>query len=72
MITFSPTIGDLGSAAVNMSYESFCAVLGEPDGDYARDKYAKFKALGRAFNALGWSEVTLTTVVNAYKAEGSG
>lgn len=67
----APTIDDLGYATVNMSYAAFCAAIDEPDGDYARDKYAAFKALGKAFSALGWSEATITRVVSAYKASRS-
>lgn len=67
-IVFPPTIGDLGDAAVNMNYNAFCAALGEEDGIYAREKYEAFKALGKAFNRLGWSSPVLHRVVNAYKA----
>lgn len=67
-IVFPPTIGDLGYATVNMNYNTFLAALGEEDGVYARDKYEAFKALGKAFNRLGWSDATLHRVVNAYKA----
>lgn len=63
---FPPSINDLGYAAVNMSYADFCAAIGEPAGDYTSEKYAHFKALGKAFNALGWSEATINRVVSAY------
>lgn len=68
-IEFPPTIGDLGYAAFNMTYDAFCKALGEPDGQYATAKFAQFKAIGRALNTIGWSDATFTTVVNAYKAE---
>lgn len=70
-LELTPSISDLGYASVNMSYADFCAAIDEPDGDYARDKYAAFKALGKAFNALGWSETTLNRVVSAHMANPS-
>ena len=46
------TIHALGLAAYNLSFARFCEILGEPEGDYSRDKYDQFKRLGRAMSAF--------------------
>jgi hypothetical protein len=58
------TLRAVGLAAYNLSYARFCELLGEPDGSYARDKYADLKALGHAL--ARFQDSTLLTLATDY------
>jgi hypothetical protein len=58
------TLRAVGLAAYNLSYPRFCELLGEPDGAYARDKYADLQVLGRAL--ARFQDSTLLTLAVDY------
>lgn len=61
VLTLRSAIHNLGQAAYNMRYDVFLAVLELEDDSYARDKYADFKAIGRAMAAFSDSDLARLT-----------